>query len=180
MPGGAGLLGAGHGLPLGEQQPVGAVRDDVDLGAVHLHAQRVELREVAGQTRPQPCGVVIPEQVVEGGAGHRTAEQLGRVRRRDGDHEVGFGDGKQDAVRLDGTGDGDRLVGAVEQRLLGDLRGGGTGVAGSLTAATLRAGLPVGDAGGDLEDRADDGHQRPEIEQVDGQPHTAGSLGAST
>ena len=52
VPGRAGLLGARHRLPLGEQQPVGAVQDQVDVGAAHLHAQRVDLGEVAGQARP--------------------------------------------------------------------------------------------------------------------------------
>ena len=65
VPGRAGLLGARDRLPLGEQQPVGAVQDEVDLAAADLHAQRVDLGEVAGEARPQPREVVVVQELVE-------------------------------------------------------------------------------------------------------------------
>ena len=89
VPGRARLLGARDRLPLGDQQPVGAVQHEVDVAAAHLHAQRVDLGQVAGEARPQLREVVVVQELVEGGAGHRPAEELGGVRRGDDDGEVG-------------------------------------------------------------------------------------------
>lgn len=119
VPGRARLPGALDPLPLGDQQPVGAGEHQVDVATGQPHPQRVHLGEIAGEARTQPGDVVVREQLGQGTAGHRPAEEVRGVGGGDDDGEVVLGDGQQGAVRLDRAGDRDGLVGAAEQRLLG-------------------------------------------------------------
>ena len=140
-------------------------------------AERVELGEVAGQPLAE-AGEVAVRPAARRGWRRRPAARTRR--RRSPTRRRRPGRARCSASRAPcgwiGAGDGDRLVGAVEQRLVEHRLGRAcTSWAATrlLTGATLRRGVPPGDAGRDVGGRRHDGHDRAEVEQVDGQAHGA-------